>query len=130
MQERKAVFSGVAVVDLVCGDLGTRGVPDVSITRAVSEITLGTGSRLDSGNFAGLSRGFRGGSVGVLTVIAMAFLCGRRGVVVLVGLSGHTCGSEHSMSVDCVRRVRAVRNGASGEGSGFVCVRWRSVPIQ
>ena len=68
--------------------------------------------------------------MGVLTVVAIAFLRCRRGVVVPLGLSGHTCGSEHSMSVDCVRRVRAVRDGTSGEGSGFVCVRWRSVPIQ
>ena len=82
------------------------------------------------GPFACLSRGFHGSSVGVLTAIAMAFLCCRRGVVVLVGLSGHTCGSEHSMSADCVGRVRAVRDGTSDAGSGFVCVRWRSVPIQ
>ena len=55
--------------------------------------------------------------MGVLTVVAMAFLRCRRGVV--VGLSGHTCGSGHSMSVDCVRRVRAVRDGASDAGSGY-----------
>jgi len=68
--------------------------------------------------------------VGVLTVVAVAFLRCRRGVVVPLGLSGHTCGSEHSMSADCVGRVRAVRDGTSDAGSGFVCVRWRSVPIQ
>ena len=51
--------------------------------------------------------------MGVLTVVAIAFLRCRRGVVVPLGLSGHTCGSEHSMSADCVGRVRAVRDGTS-----------------
>ena len=99
---------------------------------AGSAITLGTGSRLDSGDFAGrsrrLSRGFCGGSVGVFTVVVMPSSCLQREV--LVGFSGHTCDSEHIMSADCVRPVRAVRDGASDVGSSFVCLKWHSVPIQ
>ena len=45
--------------------------------------------------------------MGVLTVVAVAFLRCRRGVVVPLGLSGHTCGSERSM----VSGLREAREG-------------------
>ena len=100
---------------------------------------IGIGSRLDSGDFAGLSRGFRGAfaaafawlrgsSVGVFTVVVMPPSWVQREV--LVGLSGHTCDSKHIMSADCVRCVRGVRDGTSDVGSSFVCLKWHSVPIQ
>ena len=87
-------------------------------------------SRLDSRRFreAGLLRYSRRGSVGVLTVVAVSSSYLQHEVS--VGLSGHICDSEHIMSADCVRRVRAVRDGTSDAGSSFACLKWHSVPIQ
>lgn len=76
----------------------------------------------------GLSRYSRRGSVGVLTVVAVSSSYLQHEVS--VGLSGHICDSEHIMSADCVRRVRAVRDGTSDAGSSFACLKWHSVPIQ